>query len=127
MTDKSTDERDPETYAIIGAAIEVHRTLGHGFLEAVYQEAMALEMQERGIPFEKEKCLTIFYKGNPLACRYKADFLCFGRIIVEMKALADITGSHRAQAINYLKATRSQRGLVINFGLPSLKHERVVW
>ncbi len=129
MMEKDTagDQRDPQTYAIIGAAMEVHRQLGHGFLESVYQEAMALEMAARGIPFEREVFLTIFYKGQPLACKFKADFICCGDIILETKALSEITGSHRAQTINYLATTRKHRALIINFGQPSLRYERIVW
>jgi GxxExxY protein len=125
--DTKGDKGDPQTYAIIGAAMEVHRQLGHGFLESVYQEAMALELVEKGIPFEREVQLTIYYKGKPLKCTFKADFVCYGDIILETKALSDITGSHRAQTINYLAATRMHRGLIINFGLPSLRYERFVW
>ena len=121
------EQSDPQTYAIIGAAMEVHRQLGHGFLEAVYQEAMAIEMAARGIPFKREVPFIILYKGQPLNCKYKADFLCFDDILLETKALADITGTHRAQTINYLRAIRKHRALIINFGLPSLRYERIVW
>jgi GxxExxY protein len=127
MEMENSEARDPETYAIIGAAMEVHRQLGHGFLEQVYQEAMEVELAERGIPFVRENLLTIYYKRRALKCKYKADFVCYGRIVVEAKALSDITGSHRSQVINYLKATEYSRGLLINFGLPSLRHERLVW
>ena len=123
----SPDDRDPQTYAVIGAAMEVHRSLGHGFLEAVYQEAMAIELTDRNIAFQRELLLTVHYKSHPLTCKYKADFLCFNNLIVEIKALADITGSHRAQTLNYLKATQKQRALLINFGLHSLRYERLVW
>ena len=125
--DTKADKGDPQTYAIIGAAMEVHRQLGHGFLESVYQEAMAMEMTEKGIPFEREVHLTIYYKGKPLKCKFKADFVCYGDVILETKALSDITGTHRAQTINYLAATRKHRGLIVNFGLPSLRYERFVW
>jgi GxxExxY protein len=124
---KESGQRDAQTYAIIGAAMEVHRELGHGFLEAVYKEALAMELQARGIPFEREVLLTVLYKGVPLTCKYKADFICWGEVIIEAKALSDITGSHRAQTINYLKSTKMKRSLLINFGSPSLHYERLVW
>ena len=82
--------KDPQTYAIIGAAMEVHRELGHGFLEAVYQEALAAELTTRIIPFRREVPLEVKYKGQPLACTYKADFICFGEILVELKAIAKL-------------------------------------
>ena len=89
MTLKSlTEEKDPQTYAIIGAAMEVHRQLGHGFLEAVYQEASAIEYPERNIPFAREVLLEVKYKGKLLTCHYKADFICFGEILIEMKAIS---------------------------------------
>ena len=123
-----SEERDPQTYAIIGAAMEVHRVLGHGFLEAVYQEALGIELALRGIPFEREVSLTVHYKDQPLTCTYRPDFLCYGEVIVEVKALsAEITGSHRAQTINYLRCTGKRRAIVINFGLPSLRCDRLVW
>src|SRR5581483_7756713 len=122
----NTEERDGQTYAIIGAAMEVHRHLGAGFLEAVYQEALALELEAREIPFEREVFLLIRYKGQPLDCTYKADFLCYGEIIVELKALDKLTGNERAQVLNYLKATGLHLGLLLNFGTPSLIYERLV-
>ncbi len=117
---------DPQTYAIIGAAMEVHRELGHGFLEAAYQEALALEFEIRGIPFEREVGLPIQYKGRKLATTYRADFVCFASVIVELKALATITGSEESQLINYLKASDHERGLLLNFGTPSLFWKRMV-
>lgn len=120
------EERDPQTFAIIGAAMEVHNQLGHGFLEAVYQEALAKELTARRIPFAREAELVISYKGEPLACRYRADFICYGEVIVELKALSAIGGPEEAQVINYLKATGYQRALLINFGAPSLKYKRMV-
>lgn len=118
---------DPETYAIIGAAIEVHNVLGCGILEAVYQQAMAKEMETRHIPFQKEVQFPVSYKGYQLDCNYQADFICYNSIVVEMKALDDLTGKHEAQLLNYLKATGYKRGLLINFGQGSLKYKRRVF
>ncbi len=120
------EPKDPQTYAIIGAAMEVHKHLGHGFLEGVYQEALALEFSQRGIPFQREFDITVSYKGALLACRYRADFVCFGDVIVELKALSALTSVEEAQVLNYLKATDYQRALLINFGAPSLQTKRLV-
>ena len=121
------DKRDPQTYAIIGAAMEVHRQLGHGFLEAVYQEASALEYTTQDIPFAREVLLVVKYKQTPLPCHYKADFICFGEVLVEMKALARLTSIEEAQVLNYLKATGLTRALLINFGAPRLEYRRLVF
>lgn len=118
--------RDPQTYAIIGAAIEVHRRLGHGLLEAVYQEALELEFKERRVPFQREVEIPIVYRERQLACSYRADFVCYGEVIVELKALRQVTDVERAQVINYLKATDLQRALLLNFGTTSLDHKRFV-
>ena len=120
------DHRDEQTYAIIGAAMEVHRELGPGFLEAVYQDALAVELELRGITFERERLLQVHYKERLLPSFYRADFICFGDIIVETKALDMLAGIHEAQTINYLKATGMQRALLINFGTASLQHKRLV-
>jgi len=120
------DHRDSQTYAIIGAAMEVHRELGPGFLEAVYQESLAIEMELRGIPFGRESLLPVRYKGRLLAPTYRADFICYGDIIVETKTVETLAGIHVAQAINYMKATGMQRALLINFGTGSLQHQRLV-
>ena len=119
--------QDPQTYAIIGAAMEVHRQLGHGFLEAVYQEALAFELADRNIPFEREVALPIAYKGRRMPCSYRADFVCFGEVVVELKALSQLTGVDEAQTINEMKATGLQRALLINFGAPSLEYKRLVF
>ena len=116
--------RDPQTHAIIGAAMEVHRQMGHGFLEAVYQEALALEFAERDIPFRREADLIIRYKGRALRCEYRADFLCYDAVVVELKALGALVSAHRAQVINELKATGHRIGLLINFGAASLEYLR---
>ena len=117
---------DPQTYAIIGAAMDVHRELGHGFLEAVYQEALAMELAVRHIPFQREAPLQVKYKGQPLACTYKADFICYDSILVELKAIERLGNPERAQVLNYLNATQFTRALLFNFGSPSLEHQRMV-
>ncbi|HMJ90214.1 MAG TPA: GxxExxY protein [Candidatus Acidoferrum sp.] len=118
---------DPQTYAIIGAAIEVHTHLGHGFAEGVYQEALAIEFAARQIPFTREVPLCIRYKQQLLTCTYKADFICFGEVLVELKALGRLSGTEEAQVINYLKASELTRALLLNFGAPSLEHKRLIF
>jgi len=122
----NVDTRDPRTYAIIGAAMEVHTQLGHGFLEGVYQEALAIEFCERGIPFVPQHELTVCYKNRALTCTFRADFVCFESVVVELKALAVLGGVEEAQVINYLKATRIELGLLVNFGAPRLDFERLI-
>ena len=121
------EKRDGRTYKIIGAAMEVHQELGHGFLEAVYQDALAHELQTQGIPFSKEVIFTISYKGQKLSTNYRADFVCFDQVIVELKALPNLSGIDEAQLINYLKATGLETGLLINFGQESLQYRRLVF
>ena len=123
---EESEERDPQTYAIIGCAMEVHRVLGCGFLEAVYQEALSLELAARNLPFSSEVALPIAYKGTMLACGYRADFVCYGEVIVEVKALDKLLGTHQSQVINYLRATGFKRALLLNFGTARLEFTRIV-
>ena len=115
-----------ETYSIIGAAMEVHRELGGGMSEPIYQEALTLELQERGIPLEREKELDVFYKGHLLEKKYFADIVCYGEIIVELKSVAQLLPIHEAQLVNYLKITKKKVGILLNFGEKSLIYKRVV-
>ena len=117
---------EEESYAIIGAAIAVHKELGNGFLEAVYQEALEKEFRIRKIPYKREVQLTIFYKNEPLNKIYIADFICFDKIIVELKALSAITSEQHAQVLNYLKASMLNLGLIMNFGKQSLEYKRII-
>jgi GxxExxY protein len=126
MIMKAPTENDPRTFAIIGAAMEVHKQMGWGFLEAVYQESLGLEFTARSIPFKREVCLPIIYKGEVLKTAYCADFICFDAVVVELKALAQMSGTEEAQVINYLKATGYEVGLLLNFGARSLQHRRLV-
>jgi len=115
MEEKNLIFRD-EVYDIEGAAMEVHSVLGNGFLEAVYQYAMKLELANRKIPFEVEKELSVFYKGQKLDIYYRADLICFGQIIVELKALDRLTIKEESQLLNYLSATGLRVGVLVNFG-----------
>ena len=115
---------EPETYQIIGAAMKVHRVLGPGFAEKVYQEALAIEFVEQGIPFEREKEIHATYKGVVLEGTYILDFICYDKIIVELKAVRELDDTHRSQAINYAKVAGFKLSLLINFGEPSLVKER---
>jgi len=127
MSPIDADERDPQTYAIIGAAMEVHGALGHGFLEAVYHEALAMEFSVRGIAFQREAPLTITYREKPLSVTYRVDFLCFGTVVVELKALTSLSNREEAQVIHYLKASGHHRALLFNFGAPRLDYKRIIY
>ena len=116
-----------DAYAIIGACFEVYNDKGCGFLEAVYQECLEIELGLRQIPFQPQAELQLSYKGRPLTQHYYPDFLCFGKIVVEIKAVSELANEHRAQVHNYLKATGLRLGLLVNFGNKSkLENERVV-
>ena len=119
-------QRDPRTYAIIGAAMEVHRLLGCGFLKSVYQEAFAFELENCKIPFTRELRFPVTYKGRQLTCQYRPDFICFESVIVELKALSQLTTVEASQLINYLKVTGYHTGLLLNFGRKSLEQRRFV-
>ena len=105
-----------EVYAVIGAAIEVHREMGCGFMEAVYQESLQLEMFMRDVPFESLKPLPVHYKGQRLKKEYVADFVCYGQLIIEIKSMEKLTSREEAQLLNYLHATGLRVGVLINFG-----------
>jgi GxxExxY protein len=115
-----------EVYAIIGAAMEVHKEKGFGFLEAVYQECMEIELESQKIPAVPLQEMPILYKGRKLKKTYIADFVAYGKVIVELKALDKLTSREEAQVLNYLKASGFEVGLLINFGGPSLEFKRIV-
>ena len=117
---------EEETYKIIGACMKIHKNLGNGFLESVYQEILAKEFAKEKIPFEKEKKLNLFYEGEKLDKYFKADFVCYDKVIVEIKSAAFFNKTMESQVINYLKATNKQVGLLINFGEKSLKWKRFI-
>ena len=100
--------------------------MGCGFLERVYQDALEIEFKDRHIPYEREKEIQIMYKGKPLGEPYRADFVCYGKIIVELKAVDELCGIHRSQVVNYLKATGFKLGLLVNFGEEFANVERIV-
>ena len=124
LTDRP--ERDPRTYAIIGAAMEVHKQLGCGFLEPVYQEALAIEFSKRGISYRREVSLPVFYKDIRLNMPYRVDFVCSDQVAVELKALARLNSREEAQLINYLKSGGHEMGLLLNFGARSLEYRRFI-
>ena len=116
-----------ESYAIQGAVFEVYREMGCGFLEAVYQECLERELSCRGIPFQSQIQLSLTYKSEKLNQTYKPDFICYGKIILEIKAVKDLGDDHRAQMFNYLKATGFRLGLLVNFGhYPKVTVERII-
>jgi GxxExxY protein len=116
-----------ESYKIMGACFEVYRNMGRGFLEAVYHECLEIEFLQRGIPFVPQQKLPIVYKRRRLKQIYKADFLCYDKVVVEVKAISQFGDEHRAQVFNYLRATGMRLGILVNFGsYPKLEHDRVV-
>jgi GxxExxY protein len=117
---------DPRTYKIIGAALEVHRVLGSGFLELFYKDALALEFTTRDLPYEREVLCNIHYKGTPLRGDYKMDFVCFGEIVLEVKARSSTGPADHAQVISYLASSKLQLALLLNFGAPRLEHKRFI-
>jgi len=125
-TPTASTERDPQTSAVIAAAIEVHRHLGRGFLEYVYRTPLELELLDRGVPFKREVQYPIVYKNKRTGIVFRVNLVCFGAVIVELKAMKALTGSERAQVINYLRASGLERALLLNFGTPILSIERFV-
>lgn len=118
---------EDESHKIRGACFEVYREKGCGFAEPVYQESLEIELRLQGIPYVPQKGLALDYKGTPLRLRYEADFVFYDKIILELKAVTELTDEHRAQVQNYLKATGLQLGLLVNFGhYPKLQIERIV-
>jgi len=115
-----------ETSKIISACFEVHNTLGNGFVESVYQEALMIELFKRDIPYCSEQKLEIWYKEDMLTKFFIADFVCYDKIIIELKTADEITNDHIGQVINYLKATNFKLGLLINFGTPKLQIKRLI-
>ena len=117
-----------ESYSIVGACFEVYKEKGCSFLEAVYQECLEIELALRGIPFSSQEALNIEYKGKPLKQHYTPDFICYEKIILEIKALTQLTDQHRAQVHNYLKATSMKLAILANFGhYPKLEYQRIVY
>ncbi len=116
-----------ESYAIRGAVFEVYREMGNGYLEAVYQECLERELHRRSIPYEPRPALTLHYKGEPLTRRFQPDLVCYGKILIELKAVKDLCPDHRAQMINYLKATGLKLGFLVNFGsVDQVQIERLI-
>jgi len=123
----TSDNRDPETYQIIGAAMAVHRELGCGFLEPVYKAALPIEFHRRGIAFAAEVPLSITYAGVILPVSYRIDYICASGVVVEVKALAAVGGREESQLLNYLKASGIRRSPLLNFGAQTLQYKRYVW
>jgi GxxExxY protein len=120
------DANDPRTYAIIGAALEVHRVLGTGFLELLYKDALEIELTRREIPFRRELPCNIVYKGHQLRGDYKVDFICYDEVVLEIKARSVTGPADHAQIISYLAATKLPIGLLLNFGTQKLEHKRFI-
>lgn len=120
------EKRDNESYEVIGAAMKVHSELGNGFLEAVYQEALEIEFQNRKIPYKREMKIPVYYCGKELKTYYQADFVCYDNIIVELKAIKSLSDIEKAQVLNYLKASKLKKALLINFGENHLVFKRFV-
>lgn len=125
--DMSPSFQDPRTFAIIGAAYEVHRVLGAGFLEIFYKDALQIELTDRQIPFEREPPCRVEYKGRPLRDDYRIDFICYGEVVLEVKARSVTGPADHAQVLSYLASTRLRCGLLLNFGTPKLEHRRFIW
>ncbi len=116
-----------ESYTIMGACFEVYKEMGCGFLEAVYQECLEIELANQGIVFQPHPDLTLRYKGRPLKQVYIPDFICWDKIVLEIKAVSELAPEHRAQVHNYLHATGYKLGLLVNFGhYPKVEYERIV-
>ncbi len=115
-----------ESYQIVGCCMEVHKRLGCGFKEAVYQEALEMEFIANALNFEREKRLKIQYKGIFLKKEYSPDFVCYGKIVLELKAFKELTDIHLTQVFNYLKASKLRLGLLVNFGTPTLQFKRFI-
>ena len=116
-----------ESFEIMGACFEVYKEKGSGFVESVYQECLEMELSDRKIPFKAQVELALTYKGRPLKSKFKPDFICYGKIVVELKAVSVLTDEHRAQIQNYLRATKMKLGLPVNFRhYPRLEYERIV-
>lgn len=115
-----------ESFNIIGAAMEVHSIIGCGFTEVIYQEALEEEFKLRNIPYSREKTYPITYKGKQLSKFFRPDFVCYDKVIVELKTVSEFTDEHFSQVLNYLKATACQLGLLINFADDSLEYKRIL-
>jgi GxxExxY protein len=119
-------QSDPQTFQIIGAAMEVHRKLQRGLFEAFYCDALAIEFSLRGVPHQAQRAIQLEYKGHALKGPHHLDFVCFESVIVEVKAVSALTPADEAQLLNYLAMTKIRRGLLVNFGAKSLEHKRMV-
>ena len=115
-----------ESFAIIGAAMEVHKQLGCGFVEKVYQDALEIELNLRNIPYKREKHLPIFYKWQQIKHDYFADFICYDKIVIECKATSEILDIHKIQTLNYMKINQYKLGIVLNFSQQSLEYKRII-